>query len=222
MNFRTTCNILSPFILLAGCGGGSSGPSVTKWQGDSTHMAISGSFQTQAFEVDLKGATASGVYCNRFYAPLPGTAPDAAGKYDTSKVYFVMKELGAVIDLDGTPTEFTISYWRHDVDAGTKLTVVPRTFGTSIPAGQTWSDINLFMPGTDVLSGLESAASSGTVSMELNTGATDQNGILKPSGVRTGEYISVVWGPHDFLNISATSDCGPPIVVTWPQSRLSP
>ena len=207
---------------VVGCGTSAAGPSVTKWQGDSTHLAISGSFQSQTFDVNLQGADAAGVYCNRFYAPLPGTAPDTAGNYDTSQVYFVMKEMGGVINLEGTPTEFTISYWRHDMPAGTDLTVIPRLFGTSIPAGETWSDINLFAPGTDNLSGLESAAASGKVSIELNTGTPDQNGILIPSGVRTGEFIAVSWGPHDFLNVSTTADCGPPIIATWPQSRILP
>lgn len=222
MNLRISSIVVVPVILLAGCGSTSSQPKVTHWLGDSTHLAISGSFQSQTFDVDLKDATASTVYCNRFYAPLPGTAPDAAGNYDTSKVYFVMKELGGVIDLEGTPKEFAISYWRHDVPAGTDLMVVPRLFGTSIPQGQTWSDINVFTPGTDNLSGIESAAASGTVSMKLNTGTPDQGGILIPSGGRTGEYISITWGPHDFLNVSSTSDCNPAIVATWPQSRLSP
>jgi len=209
---------------LAGCGSGSSGgsDSVTGWLGDSPHLAITGSFQGQTFDVHMMGADASGVYCHRFYAPLPGTQPDANGNYDTSQTYFVMKELGGVIDLGGTPTEFTISYWRHDVAAGTDLQVVPRMFGTSIPDGETWSDINLFPPGGDVLAGIESAAASGTVEMKLNSGTPDQGGIVIPSGGRTGEYIAVTWGPEDHLNVSTTADCAPAIIVTWPQSRLLP
>ena len=222
MIHRVSILVALSVSVLAGCGAASSGASVTKWQGDTTHLAVSGSFQGQTFDVNLQGAAASGVYCNYIYAPLPGTAPDSAGNYDTSKLYFVMKELGGVIDLEGTPKEFTISYWRHDVRAGTDLKVIPRLFGTSIPEGETWSDINLFTPGTDNLSGLESAAASGTVSVKLNTGTPDQNGIFIASGVRTGEFVSVVWGPHDFLNVSSTSDCNPALIGTWPQSRLLP
>jgi hypothetical protein len=210
-------------LSLAGCGSSSgSGNNVDSWQGEATHLAITGTFQDKTFDVHLEGAAAAGVHCNRVYAPLPGTQPDAAGNYDTSQVYFVMKELGAVIDLGGTPTEFTISYWRHDVAAGTDLQVIPRVFGTSIPAGQTWSDINLFAPGETDLSGIESAAASGTVSMKLNTGTTDAGGILIPSGGRTGEYVAVSWGPHETLHVSSTVDCNPAIVVTWPQTRILP
>jgi hypothetical protein len=195
---------------------------VNGWQGEATHLAITGTFQGMTFDVHQTGAAAAGVHCSRLYAPLPGTQPDAAGNYDTSQMYFVFKELGGVIDLGGTPTEFTIAYWRHDVAAGTELQVIPRLFGTSIPAGQTWSDINLFAPGQNDLSGIESAAASGTVSMKLNTGTTDAGGIFIPSGGRTGEYVAVSWGPHETLHISSTADCNPAIVVTWPQGALHP
>lgn len=216
-------SIVAP-VVFAACGSGSDpgSSSVDQWLGESNHLAISGTFQDKTFNVHLEGDAASGVYCNRLYAPLPGTEPDAAGGYDTSQVYFVMKELGGVIDLDGTPTEFSISYWRHDMPAGIALTVVPRVFGTSIPDGQTWSDINLFEPGTNVLNGIESAAASGTVSIKLNTGLPDAGGIMVPSGGRTGEHITVTWGPHETLNISATADCITSPIMTWPQSRLTP
>jgi hypothetical protein len=213
---------LIPVTTLAACGSGNEGGSVTHWLGESPHLAISGTFQGQTFDVNLQGDAASGVWCERYYAPLPGTQPNASGMYDTSKMYFVMKELGGVIDLEGTPTAFTISYWRHDEAAGTDLHVVPREFGTAIAAGNTWSDINIYAPGADSLSGVESAAASGTVSMKLNDGTPDANGIVIPSGGRTGEYVSVTWGPHDFLNISATSDCRPAIPAPWAQARLLP
>jgi hypothetical protein len=106
--------------------------------------------------------------------------------------------------------------------AGTELQVIPRVFGSAIPDGETWSDINLFTPGGDLLSGIESAAVSGTVSIELNTGTPDAAGIYIPSGVRTGEYLSVSWGPQDHLNVSTTADCNPALVVLWPQTRILP
>ena len=209
-------------LAIAGCGGGASKPSVDHWLGDSPHLAISGTFQGQTFDVNLQGAAAAGIFCHRFYTPLPGTQPDANGNYDTSQMYFTMKELGGVIDLEGTPTSFTISYWRHDVAAGSDLVVIPRTFGTAIPEGQTWSDINLFPPGADDLAGVESAAASGTVSMKLNTGTPDQNGIVIPADGRTGELITVSWGPNDNLNVSATADCSHYIPAPWAQTRLLP
>lgn len=216
-------SFLAPTIM-AGCGSGSGqgSTSVDHWLGDATHLAITGTFQDKTFNVHMEGAAAEGIYCNRFYSPVPGTQPDANGNYDTGRLYFVMKELGGVIDLDGTPTEFTISYWRHDIAAGASLEVIPRVFGTSIPDGQTWSDINLFAPGAGTLTGIESAASSGNVSMKLNTGMPDANGIMVPSGGRTGEFVSVTWGPHEVLNVSSTADCTTVPIMTWPQSRLLP
>lgn len=200
--------------IAVGCGSAhdTNSSAVTQWLGESTHLAISGTLATvgsspnQTFDVHLEGDAASGVYCHRFYAPAVGAMPDAEGNYDTSQVYFAMKELGGVIDLGGQKKEFTISYWRHDVPANTDLTVIPRAFGTPIPEGQTWSDINIFDPGADVLSGIETAAASGTVSMKLNVGTPDSNGMIA-SGGRTGEFISVSWGPHDNLSVSTTADC---------------
>jgi hypothetical protein len=133
-----------------------------------------------------------------------------------------MKEIGAQITLDGQPTEFTISYWRHDLPAESTLEVISRTFGTAIPEGKTWSDINLFAPGATDLSGVESAAESGTVAIELNTGDPDANGVMIPDGGRTGEFISVSWGPQDHLTVSATANCGPAAIAPWAQTRLLP
>jgi hypothetical protein len=206
-----------------GCrGNADSGSSaLSAWLGDATHLAVEGTFQQKTFNIHLEGDAAKSVYCHRFYAPLPGQQPDAMGQYDTSQVYFAMKELGGVIELDGKPQEFNISYWRNDVPAGSSLEVVARSFGTSIAKGQTWSDINIFEPGMDVLSGIESAAASGTVSIKVNTGTPDKNGIVM-SGGRTGEFISVIWGPAESLKVSATADCTLALVVPWAAPLIKP
>lgn len=221
MNFRNL-TFIPVSLLLAACGNAAedSTPSVDEWLGESTHLAITGSYQGTALNIRLEGDAAAGVHCESLYAPLPGTVPDAEGNYDTSQLYFVFKEVGALIDWGGQPKEFTISYWRHDVPADTTLEVVPRVFGSAIPEGQTWSDINVFDPGTDLLSGIESAASSGTVEMKMATGVPDDNGVYIASA-RTGEFLSVSWGPEDNLNVSATADCTSGVQV-WPQTRLLP
>lgn len=216
---------ISLVVLLGHSGCGSDTDSGTgafnSWLGEASHLRIVGTFQQKTFDVDLKGDAAKGIYCHRFYAPLPGTQPDAMGKYDTSKVFFAMKEMGGVIDIDGKPQEFTIAYWRHDMPAGTDLEVVARVMGSTIATGQTWSDINIFEPGKDVLSGVESAAATGTVSMKMNTGTPDANGIVMAGG-RTGEFISVVWGPGESLKVSATADCNVTLVVPWPGIWIKP
>jgi hypothetical protein len=202
-------------LIAVGCGSSADSGSnaVTGWLGESPHLAITGTLATvgsspnQTFDVHLEGDKAANIYCHRFYTPIEGAMPDGEGNYDTSQLYFAMKELGGVVDVGGVQKEFTISYWRHDVAAGTDLQVVPRVFRTPIPEGKTWSDVNIFDPGTDLLAGIETAAASGTVSMKLNTGTPDDNGVVIPSGGRTGEFISVSWGPHDNLSVSATADC---------------
>jgi hypothetical protein len=218
--------LFSLFTLLGypGCGGNtdSGTAAFNGWLGEANHLRIVGTFQQKVFDVDLKGDAAKDVYCHRFYTPLPGQQPDAMGKYDTSQVYFAMKEVGGVVDIEGTPQEFTISYWRHDMPAGTDLQVVARTMGGTIPIGQTWSDINIFEPGKDVLSGIESAAATGTVSMKLNSGTPDANGIVVPRGGRTGEFISVNWGPGESLKVSATADCNVTLVLPWPGIWVKP
>lgn len=57
-----------------------------------------GSFQNKTFDIHLEGEDA-GIDCERFYAPPPGTAANSSGNYDTSQLYFAVKELGAVIEL---------------------------------------------------------------------------------------------------------------------------
>jgi hypothetical protein len=214
--------ILGTGLALAGCDKDDEEPAaLTGWLGQQTHLAVTGSFQNKTFDVHLEGDDA-GIYCDRFYAPMPGTTPDSSGNYDTGRLYFAMKELGGIIELEGQPTQFTISYWRHDVPSSSTLEVIPRTFGTAIPEGKTWSDINLFAPGADVLSGVESAAESGTVRLELNTGEPDANGIMIPEGGRTGLFASVSWGPQDKLTVSATSDCRAATMAPWAQSRILP
>lgn len=223
MNIRAT--LLVSIIACAPLGACSSAEGenagVTEWLGDETHLAISGAFQGSTFDVHLEGAEADSVYCNRFYTPLPGATPDAEGNYDGTQVYFAMKELGGIINFEGEPKEFTIAYWRHDVAEGTELDVIPRQFGESIPEGKTWSDINMFNPGENLLSGVESAASSGTVKLLLNSGSPDASGVMRPSGGRTGEFVSVSWGPRESLNISATADCVS-MVVPWAQDLVAP
>lgn len=208
--------------LLFACGGSDEpGSGTTEWLGEDTHFAVSGTFQGTTFDVLLEGEAASSIYCNRFYAPLPGEMPDAEGNYGGDQVYFAMKEIGAIFDVNGEPKEFTVAYWRHDMGAGTELEIVPRNFGDVIPAGKTWSDINIFDPGTNILSGVESAASSGVVKLELNTGSPDASGVMIPSGGRTGEFVSMSWGPREALQISATADCNT-LVVEWAQDLVAP
>lgn len=216
------CHVAWMVLTLAGCAKDDEQPAaLTSWLGEQTHLAVRGTFQGKTFDVQLEGDDA-GIYCDRFYTPMPGAAPTSGGQYDTSQLYFAMKEVGAVIELEGQPTQFTISYWRHDAPAHSTLEVIPRTFGTAIPEGKTWSDINLFAPGTDVLSGVESAAESGTVKLELNSGEPDSNGIMIPDGGRTGLFAAVSWGPQDNLTVSATTNCRAATMAPWAQSRILP
>jgi hypothetical protein len=219
---RTLGFLCASATVLAGCDSeDTQSRALTSWLGEQSHLAIKGTVQEKTFDVLLEGDDA-GIYCDRFYTPLPGNAPDANGNYDTAQLYFAMKEIGAVIELEGKPTQFTISYWRHDLPTSSTLEVIPRTFGTAIPAGKTWSDINVFAPGADVLSGIESAAESGTVNIELNEGERDANGVMIPEGGRIGLFVDVSWGPGDWLTVSGTADCRAATMAPWAQSRILP
>jgi hypothetical protein len=195
-----------------------------QWLGDSPHFAVSGNFHGKAINIRLEGeaAKAAGIRCVRNYAPLPGTQPGADGKYDTSKVYFVMKEIGLVADFEGKPTDISVGYWGNDPAAGTNLEVIPRQQGTQIPVGKAWIDFELSEPGASGPNGIEKAAESGTLQMNLNSGTPDQNGIFIPTGGRTGEFLTVSWGPQESLTISTTSDCQDAEVVTWAQRVVLP
>jgi hypothetical protein len=205
---------------VAAVGCGSAAPddagAIDQWLGDSPHFAVSGTFNGKPMNYRVEGAA---VRCDRTYAPLPGVKPNAEGVYDTSQMYFVKKELGVVVELDGVPTDISVGYWRHDPPAGTSLEVMPREQGTRIPEGKTWIDFELKEPGAMAPTGVEKAAESGTISMKLNSGTPD--GIITTGG-RTGEFVSISWGPEESLTISATADCRNAPVAMWANAVIPP
>jgi hypothetical protein len=196
-------------VAAAGCGSAADEDTgtISQWLGDSPHFAVSGTFNGKPMNYRAEGAAATGLRCTRTFGPLPGAKPDASGNYDTSQIYFVKKELGMVVDIDGTPTDISVGYWRHDAPAGTDMEVIPRVRGTAIPQGKTWVDFELKEPGSSAPTGIEKAAESGAISIKLNSGSPDQNGIFVASGGRTGEFVNLSWGPEETLTISATADC---------------
>jgi hypothetical protein len=195
-----------------------------QWLGDNVHFAVSGNFHGKAINIRVEGesAKAAGVRCTRNYAPLPGSQPDAEGKYDTSQMYFIMKEIGVVVDFEGKPTDISVGYWGNDPAAGTSLEVIPRQQGTQIPAGKAWVDFELSEPNSSGPNGIEKAAEGGTLQMNLNSGTPDPGGIFIPPGGRTGEFLTVSWGPQESLTISATSECQSAEVVMWGQRIVLP
>jgi hypothetical protein len=213
--------------LLAGCGSAAedeSTSSLTDWLGETTHFVASGTFQGKPIDIRLMGdaATGAGAYCSRNYAPLPGNVPDAEGKYDLNKMYFAMNEVGAIVELDGQMRDISFGHWRHEPTPGTTLTVVPRTFGAPVPAGQTWVDIGIIEPGKIATSGIESAAESGTFTMKLNTnlGATEDTFVS--GGGKMGVFISLSWGPQDKMTVSATVDCRSSVIAPWAPALVAP
>ena len=188
---------------------------VDQWLGDKLHFAVSGTFNGKPMNIRLEGDAAKHVRCTRNYAPLPGEKPGADGKYATNQLYFVMKEIGIVTDVEGVPTDVSVGYWRHDPPPGTSLEVIPREQGTSIPAGKTWVDFELSEPGATGPSGIEKAAERGTLRMELNSGTPDESGVYIPTGGRTGQFASIDWGPQEKLTISVTSDCQDAELAPW-------
>ena len=216
-------------VILGGCGSSpdvGTGP-VDQWLGDTPHFVISGTFGGRDYSSHLEGdaAIAAQLRCNRAYAPLPGVQPAPDGTYDTSQVYFVMKQIGVVIDIDGQPKAITVGYWRHDAEAGTDLEVIPQVLGGSIPEGKTWVDFKVELPDPKPFNPPSSPvrlAESGTVAIKLNSGTPGPGGVYVASGGRAGELVSISWGPHESLKISATSDCQDSEVVTWARPLLAP
>lgn len=222
MNTRTFLFVpLLTCSLLAGCNNSEEDSGkVTQWLGDETHLAVSGTVQGTTFDVLLQGNEASNLYCNRFYTPRLGEMPAEDGTYTDDQLFYAMSEVGGVIDMNGEAKEFTFGYWRHDMPSGTVLDVVPREFGAAIPQGKTWADFNLFNPGDHILSGLESAASSGTVEFLLNDGPIDDGGVMRSDG-RLGLFADVSWGPREDLVVSVTADCQS-VFVPWASDLVQP
>lgn len=222
MNTRTF--VFLPILacsLLAGCNeSNDDSATITQWLGEETHFVASGTVQGNVFDVRLEGSDAAGVYCNRFYTPLPGEMPAEDGTYTSDQVYYAMSMIGGIVQVNGETKEFNVVYWKHDLAGGSVLEVVPREFGGSIPAGKTWANINLFQPGEHILSGLETAASSGTVELLLNDGPTDENGVMRTGG-KIGVFMDLSWGPREDLVASVTADCQS-IIVPWATDLVQP
>ena len=207
--FRLCAVSLLATLAAAGCGAApdqDDSGKLSQWLGDNLHFAVSGNFNGKPINIRLEGDAAKHVRCTRNYGPLPGAKLNADGKYDTSQVYFVMKECGIVTDVDGVPTDVSVGYWGNDPAAGTTLEVIPRKHGTPVPVGQAFVDFELSEPGASGPTGIEKAAERGTVELKLNSGMPDQNGIVVPTGGRTGEFISINWGPQEILTISLNAE----------------
>ena len=212
-------------LTAAGCGAAPDQEetgNVTQWLGDKLHFAVSGNFNGKPINIRLEGDAAKHVRCTRNYGPLPGVKPDAEGKYDTSQLYFVMKECGIVTDVEGVPTDVSVGYWGNDPAAGTTLDVIPRMTGMPVPEGKAFVDFELSEPGASGPSGIEKAAERGTVELKLNTGTPDQNGVFIPTGGRTGEFISINWGPQESLTISLTADGEDSLFAPWATRQYPP
>ena len=224
----TVVSFVTSFIV-AGCGSSpdDSTASVDHWLGDTPHFSVVGTFDGHNFDVHLSGdaAIAAQLRCNRAYAPLPGVQPAADGTYDTSQLYFAMKQTRILVEFDGMPMEISTGYWGNDPGAGTDLEVIPRVLGASVPEGQTWVNFQVDQPRSELFSPPTKpvrAAESGTVSIKLNSGTPDQGGIYIPTGGRTGEFFSIVWGPQESLKISATVDCQESAVTPWAVNLIKP
>ena len=226
---RGVGSVVSVFGLcfLAACGSApddTQSTELTQWLGDAPHFVVSGTFQGKPLNIRLEkdAAKAAGVYCSRNYAPLPGNVPDASGKYDMSQMYFAMKEVGAIVELDGEKKDLSFGNWRHEVAAGGTLNVVSRTFGSAVPAGQTWVDIGIIEPGKPPTSGIESAAESGTLAMKLNTNMGATEDAFVAGGGMVGQFLTLSWGPTDKLTVSATAECRDSLLAPWAPKLVLP
>lgn len=211
---------------LAGCTNSEDdAQSLDGWLGDTPHFAISGKFDGIEYNHRLEGdaAVAAHLSCIRHYAPLPGTRPNAQGKYAPSDMYFIMKDIIAVFELNGKATEFGAAYWGNDPEPGTDLNVIPMNFGNSIPAGTTWMDFQIedypkAGPPTKPVRGAE----GGTVSLKVNSASPEPGSAYVASGGRTGVFVSVHWGPLESLKISATADCADSLLAPWARTLVLP
>jgi hypothetical protein len=213
--------------VLAGCTNSSDDEtqSLDQWLGDTPHFAVSGKFDGIDYNHRVQGdaAIAAHLNCIRYYAPLPGALPNAGGTYDASQMYFIMKDMSAVFDVNGKPTEFGTAYWGNDPGVGTDLEVIPMNFGTSIPAGHAWVDFQVedypkAGPPTKPIRGAE----GGTVSLKVSSGSPEPGSAYVATGGRTGVFFSINWGPQESLRISATADCSDSVLALWARTLVLP
>jgi len=215
---KTTSGILTGFASLAfvliACNEEETDTGVDAWQGETPHLAISGTLNGEEVDVDLSpedAADLATLWCTREYeAPedSDGEPIIEEGVLDEISLQVLNVSMG------GEQRDIQIEFKSHDFGAdepGTVLQVVPRVEDPAAP-GTLYVEWEWYLAGeflADEDAYYEGSAVDGTVEVALYTGEIGADGVTIPDNTGSfGVYADVYWSESEHLQISFTANCG--------------
>ena len=202
----------------SGCSDGEESE-LEQWLGSEPHFEAHGIIGGSTFDISLRGADAQNqmaLFCSREYV-----VPDVADPSTWSNAVF--DEVEITIDATLFPNSDAIrtgleqdiavielELKRHDLQSdapGTAVEIIPRDDLVPPPPNQAWLELEVTNVAGDKF--LESAAVTGTYTLELFTGQPDSSGVVIPSNQGViGAFFSARWSTTDELVGSYSVACG--------------
>jgi hypothetical protein len=192
--------------MTAGCGAESDAPVLEPWTAD-PHFQVIGTIDGEDLDVllDQPDELVGGACVREYEVPRVDGVP----QYDQGRLVEI--KVNVSITLGDVTRLVELELKRHDFQSdaiGAEAEIVPRVGGIDPAADAMWLEWEWHDLDDTTL--FESAAQTGTASLELYTGEPDANGLLIPDGQgEVGFVISARWSASEHLDISLTVPCGP-------------
>jgi hypothetical protein len=196
---------LSTAVLLGSCSSSAGGVS---WGGIEPHISVHGTLGDEEIDIELSGAAATGISCERQYETM-GQAADPT-MADLNTAVFSEVTIDVVVTIDGEERLLELELKKHDLQSdmdGDVVHIVPRSTTEDPAADSMWVEMEWHTIVGDVTY-FEEAAQSGTVTREAFTGTPGPGGVVIPEGDGVvGVTIDARWSPTERLTFSITAPC---------------
>jgi hypothetical protein len=175
------------------------------WLGAEPHASLSGSAGDEDVDVEVTDGAAveaAEIVCEREY-----DIPVVNGQADLAAATLVGFEIAAVLDVNGEQRLFELDVEGPELGAnlGKKLSIVPD--GEEPTSGQAIVEIK-WTRVSDEAELLDSAAETGTITVEEINGTPGEGGIVIPDNTgAVGVTGELRFGANDVLKISFTANC---------------
>jgi hypothetical protein len=189
--------------LSTGCGGDEA-TSLEPWSADA-HFQVVGTIDGEDIDIRLDEASElADAVCHRTYeVPMVDSMP----QYDQG--WLVEIQLQGTVTIGDEMRIFQVELKRHDFQTdpvGAEVRVVPRIEGMDPPEDATWLEWEWH--DLDDVTFFESAAQTGTATLELYTGMPDSTGLVYSEDFgAVGFTLSARWSASEHLDVSFTLPC---------------
>jgi hypothetical protein len=190
-------------VVAAGCGD-DEGPRLEPWTSE-THFQAIGSLDGEDLDILLdEPAELVGAVCERKYE-VPRV--DSVAQYDQG--WLVEIQVNLTVTLGDETRLVQVELKRHDFQSdaiGAEIGIVPRIEGTDPGQDAMWLEWEWHALDDTTL--FESAAQTGTATLELYTGTPDATGlVISEDHGAVGVVISARWSASEYLDLSFAVPC---------------